>query len=526
MAFKNNSLGVSATDINTIDPNLGILNTLSGSAAAGQQAMDFANQLYPQVSEADPWEAAFYFFSEMGRQASVPGATAFGSFLSSTQAPMDYLNAKKKENTETKRARLQTAVQIAPGLKPKPTAGKVTYRPATAEELKQYGAVSGQMSSDGKFYDLSKTTSGGGSALTTFGIVDSPNDTIGTNLLAIETILGRKVNLDGNNNAVLSKDESEALNAQGFLLPKQSADSKVTTKSLGQGSLAEYMSAEDAKAFVIAQGLSEDSPNFNRTVEDLTAVNDDQIGKSIIQNGVFLELFPIYQNEDLVNFQLSPTKSPVIPYFTTYTQKRLPLLAKSADTYNSQAVEVLPRVDEALALLKTGEVTTGLLDQKMLPYKQVFNQMFGINDPQITNILTLQATSNFMAPKMRPVGSGSTSDMEFKAYQKAALFIGNTPEANYISLYAFKKMAENAIELNIKERELLTSNDYSDLTAVNNELKRGDSGIFEKYTGSTEGPDAQADFEIWYNSLEDGAVIINNGLFNVNDSYVIKGWGS
>ena len=126
MALKNNSLGVSATDINTIDPNLGVLKTLSGSAKAGQQAMDFANQLYPQVSEADPWEAAFYFFSEMGRQASVPGATVLGSAVGSAQAPMDYLNAKKKEKTETDRARIQTAVQIAPGLKPKPRTGSMS----------------------------------------------------------------------------------------------------------------------------------------------------------------------------------------------------------------------------------------------------------------------------------------------------------------------------------------------------------------------------------------------------------------
>jgi len=504
---------------------LEVLTTLGGSAEAGQQAMAYANQLYPQVAEADPWEAAFQFFAEMGKQASQPGATALGAAVGSLSVPVNYLQAKKAEKRETDRARMTAAIQLAPSLKA--DAGKVTYRPATDKELKQYGATSGQMGSDGKFYDLSKTTSGGGSALTTFGIVDSPNDTIGTNLLAIETILGRKIILDGNNNAVLSKDESEALNAQGFLLPKQSADSKVTTKSLGQGTLATYMSADDAKEFVIAQGLSEDSPNFSRTVASLTATNDDQIGRSVTQNGVFLELFPIYQNENLVNFQLSPTKSPVLPYFTTYTQKRLPLLAKSADTYNVQAIEVLPRVDEALALLKTGQVTTGLLDEKMLPYKQVFNRMFGINDPQITNLLTLQATSNFMAPKMRPVGSGSTSDMEFKAYQKAALFIGNTPEANYISLYAFKKMSQNAIELNTKERELLSSNDYSNLTAVNNELKREDSGIFEKYTGP--GPEEEGGtvaFQNWYDSLEDGAVIINNGLFEVRDSYVIKGWGS
>ena len=109
------ALGASGTDINSI--NLGVLNTLGGSAKAGQQAMDFANQLYPQVAEADPWEAAFRFFSEMGKAASVPGATGLGSLVSSMDAPLDYLNAKKKEKTETDRARMQTALQIAPSLK-------------------------------------------------------------------------------------------------------------------------------------------------------------------------------------------------------------------------------------------------------------------------------------------------------------------------------------------------------------------------------------------------------------------------
>ena len=118
------AFGVAQTNMD--DQEFGILNTLSGSAKAGQQAMDFANQLYPQVAEADPWEAAFQFFSEMGRQASQPGATVLGSAVGSMQVPMDYLAAKKKEKSETDRARIQTAVQIAPSLKPK-TVGKGGY---------------------------------------------------------------------------------------------------------------------------------------------------------------------------------------------------------------------------------------------------------------------------------------------------------------------------------------------------------------------------------------------------------------
>jgi|TARA_B110000211_G_C14057573_1_gene544060 hypothetical protein len=121
MALK---FGASGTD--PLLESRGVLNTLSGSAKAGQQAMDFANQLYPDLPEADPWEAAFQFFAEMGKQASQPGATVLGSAVGSMQAPMDYLNAKKKEKRETDRARMQTAVSLAPSLKPAKATGSGT----------------------------------------------------------------------------------------------------------------------------------------------------------------------------------------------------------------------------------------------------------------------------------------------------------------------------------------------------------------------------------------------------------------
>jgi len=106
-----------AAEMGPYGQGMGVLNTLGGSAKAGQQAMDYARQLYPDSPEADPWEAAFRFFAEMGKQASQPGATVLGSAVGSMQVPMDYLAAKKKEKRETDRARLQTAVQLAPSLK-------------------------------------------------------------------------------------------------------------------------------------------------------------------------------------------------------------------------------------------------------------------------------------------------------------------------------------------------------------------------------------------------------------------------
>ena len=161
MEINDNPLGVSGTTLSGLGDQNGalyqFLKQTSGGSSNAQRAIDLAGQLVPQYQEVNPWEVAFQYFAEMGRQASQPGATAFGAAVGSMQVPLDYLNAKKKEKRESDSARLQTALTLGPSLKP--DAGKVTYRPATAAELEQYGATKGQMGSDGKFYDLSKTAS-------------------------------------------------------------------------------------------------------------------------------------------------------------------------------------------------------------------------------------------------------------------------------------------------------------------------------------------------------------------------------
>ena len=494
--------------------NEALLNKISGGQ--GKLINQYLDAALPMPEETNNWMPVYEFFRQMTENASKPGATVFGSAAQATSAPMDYLNAKKAEARKTQQARAALGLQIAPSLKPKAVAAKNTYRPATAEELTQYGATAGQMDSGGKFYDLSKTA--GSTSMSTFGIVDGADGK-----LALETIIGKPVAVDKDGNVVLnSTDQAIALDA-GLLIPKQSGDGKVTTKTISAGTLAEYMTEDDARAYVINLGLPENNPNFERIVGQITAGDSSQVGRAVTQAGVYLELFPVYQNENMVNLQLSPSKTAAKPYYNTYVDKRLPLIAKAVDTYNTQAREVLPRAREAMALLKTGRVQTGALSAALMPFKQVFNQAFGVNDPEVRDLETLQATSNFMAPKMRPVGSGSTSDMEFTAYQKAALYLGNSPEANYISLYAFAKMAENGIRLNQLEQELLTSGDYSDMASVNAKLKIEDAGIFEKYTGD---PNDDAAIQAFYDSVPDGAVIINNDIFNSPSSYIIKGWGT
>jgi len=186
---------------NTENSSYGSVGAFNGlfPQDVANQAMAMANELYPQLPEADPWEAAFQFFTEMGRQSSQPGATLLGSAVGSMQAPMDYLNAKKKEKAESDRARMQATLSLGTTLKGK---DKVTYRPATKEELAQFGATAGQMGSDGKFYDLSKTsTTTNKNDLKPFGIIDK------TKLQEIQRIVP-SASLDSLGNVLLTDQEA------------------------------------------------------------------------------------------------------------------------------------------------------------------------------------------------------------------------------------------------------------------------------------------------------------------------------
>jgi hypothetical protein len=100
--------------------------------------------------------------------------------------------------------------------------------------------------------------------------------------------------------------------------------------------------------------------------------------------------------------------------------------------------------------------------------------------------------------------------------------MGNTPEANYINLYALGKRTEAANKLADLEEELLMSGKYRDTRLINKKLREQDPGIFEVYKGDLDDDDA---IKTWYDSLPRGAVVNNgNGALANLPTYVIKGW--
>jgi hypothetical protein len=290
------------------------------------------------------------------------------------------------------------------------------------------------------------------------------------------------------------------------------------------GAVGMYQSRADAEKTIEGLGLTRESPYFESAVQQLIPNDPSMIGKRIVTGGRFTELRPLVQGDKVFNVMLN-TASGEKTNFAQYSEKRIEIIAKNNSAYVDKALTLLPEVERALMLLKGG-TETGKLTEITFPVKQLFTQVFGTDDPSISDIESLIGISNILATKVRPVGSGSTSDMEFRAYRQAILDLGKTPEANYIALYVYKKMTENSIAYNRAEEEALTSGDYINSKQVNDAIKGIDKGIFDKFTGDSS--DEQA-ITNWMDRLPDGSVFINRDaqgkvLIENEPVYIIKGF--
>ena len=532
---------------------IGALTALAGDETRAKQALALAEQLTPELKEFDPYVAAMKYFTGMTAAASQPGATVFGSAAQAFASPVAYLEEVNEFNDKIKASTPKTAVTLAQALKPpKATAGSlksefygvqkknddgsltdVVETPLTPAELQALKLdpnviitrVEKDGSSDKAQSPLGKLIAdfdggNGGMTQTQFDkmfskLIGEPSS---TDMEAFTLKEDRNIGgIDYLAGSTAFLTPSESFDNRNFL--SQTTDNSI--KTVGSGTQALLMAEADAQAFVRSQGIEESNENFAQYVSMLTAPTDDLIGKPLVRGDSFTKIVPLQIGSKVSALQFSPITGQT-PDFVGFRKKRLEILAKNKDTHLDNIGQSIPRIETAMNTLLSGQVETGLITEFTLPVKRFLAQAFGIDAAVITSLDDLQAISFYLAPKMRPVGSGSTSDMEFKAYQQAILDLGKTTEANYISLYAMKQMMKKGIELKFLEEELLQDFRITSTSDLNARLRSVDTGIFEKYTGDSE---SQKDFDAWYNSLPNGAVIVNNGLPVFGDSpYFIKGW--
>ena len=523
------ALGASGTNMN--DMNLGVLKTLGGSSKAGQQAMDFANQLYPQVAEADPWEAAFQFFAEMGKAASQPGSTALGAAVGSMGAPLDYLNAKKKEKTETDRARMQTAVSLAPSLKPKPkTATQLNYKSVMITKpdgtsYEDYIPTSQILTLQNQgFKVLAKSTSSGATGNTTVGV--DPD-----NLSALQTLLGMpNLTPDANNNVIIPNSSVSSAVSQGLVFPKQSAPSQGVEKYLQQDRVM-YMAEADAIEKLKLFNVTPDSPEYEDLLALMTTDDNNLIGRPVIQADSYLNFYiPNAGTESEFNvITRTPGGSPVPAEVMARNEEikdLVPIVLKQRQVMN----DLLPTLESAMTVLLQNPDATGAFQSYTMPIRNFLSSSFGFQDGELEDQRYLEAISNKLAPQMRPVGSGATSDMEFRAYKSAILSMDNPAKSNYLTLYSLDKTTRNAAEELALRKRLLTQNKSAEY--IENKISELDKGIYQKFERPSPDMSLQ-DFisarDVWKSSLPNGAVILNKDssgkkIYPNAGTFIIKGW--
>ena len=325
----------------------------------------------------------------------------------------------------------------------------------------------------------------------------------------------------------------------------QVAKPKTTTrKVLGKGTALNYMTEEEAKKFLTDRGISENIPGYKDFIYKVSTTDAEQLGTPAIFAGKPIEFNIETEGSEIRSVITNQIQGSLPDSQYSTKQKKIDLLNKKDESI-TQMTTLFPRLRQAKDILLNPETTTGFgQTEPFLTLKQGLKTVFGFTDADLADQQLLQSLSFQLAPLMRPKGSGSTSDMEFKAYQKGILSLGNEKEANYLNLYTLEKMTENGIKLNKLEKQLLAHPKNYSYKYIDDKIAEQDIGIFDKIYKDADGDnrlfdnDGDAKFDDddekkniiknYYVDLPKGAVFINddgrgNKLFDGLGTYIIKG---
>ena len=501
-------LGASGTNPNNLNPQLGALSPY----------INLMESVYPQQNLLSPEEQAFLFFTKMAEESSKPGATAIGAAGTAGQEFLKTRMAQKQLDQTRSKDILTGAVSLSAALnKPKTVKnidiGTATYM-SEADALAQYPT-----STFGEFYKK---------------LVPGDNALIGS------PVLNAQGNLQGIKGTYLNDSLTSA-----FIYPLSTAAPSYKNTV---GGMVNWVYAEDldvarelARKQLIESGVPESAPGFENVVEQIITDDENLKGQNFILGDTYAQLNFGVKNGQIANVNMVPAKDASEPPIVKIRNERVKLLSKAYDTAVNKSRNVIPRTDGLMVSLLSGQTDTNIIKNLTQPFYEFANIAFGLDSATVIGGQNVDAMSFALAPLMRPVGSGSTSDMEFKAYQKAVLDYGNLPLQNYISLYALRQSSIINEKLTAKEMELWANPKLSP-KKIQKILEKDPvwkEGIFQTFPGHSEevkamekGSDEQKtaagqELRNWYNSLPNGVVIVNEGQFGGKwdgIQYIVKGW--
>ena len=150
--------------------------------------------------------------------------------------------------------------------------------------------------------------------------------------------------------------------------------------------------------------------------------------------------------------------------------------------------EIVARLNVMEALLESG-MESGPVQEALLPMRRLLADLdlLSSEDAQeMTNQEIFTAAAKYIIPRMRVVGSGSSSDFEQKMFASATAQLGTGPEANRIIIAGMKALEKHQRELlEMKEAFAIKNESLMGFSKVANEHFKKNP-IFKKYKTSKE----------------------------------------
>ena len=263
-----------------------------------------------------------------------------------------------------------------------------------------------------------------------------------------------------------------------------------TYKASGSSDSINYMTTASAIKYLNDKGMKSTVKGFDELVKRLTTEDPSLVGTPHITSGKPSAINFNSRDGIIVGATINQIRGSDRTLFADYKIKKVADIAKNDKEYINKMTGFIPNLKNAMDILLDPNVQTGGMEGALLETKSMLKALFGFTDEDLSSQQFLQSISNKLAPLMRPVGSGSTSDMEFDAYRKAILSLGNGKYANYLNLYTMKKMTENGLNLNRLEKSLYLDPRGFSQAYIDQKIDEFDKGIFVK-------------FQV-YNATEDG----------------------
>tara|TARA_R110002012_G_scaffold91850_3_gene223171 strand:- start:2091 stop:3209 length:1119 start_codon:yes stop_codon:yes gene_type:complete len=168
--------------------------------------------------------------------------------------------------------------------------------------------------------------------------------------------------------------------------------------------------------------------------------------------------------------------------------------------------ELVPRLLSAQKILQNPDFETGPITSATNPIRKIYADITGTDDKgQLSQIDAFKAFANFTVPRMRPPGSGATSDFEAALFQDSTINLANTKKGNQIILGTMLQTVRREKEIAMLKEQYFMDNkttlgfqkylqDKNLITPLYKEIKNSDQAIDLFNNGLLKNGDVYVDY--------------------------------